>query len=233
LMDVALHRLPVTFVLDRAGITGDDGPSHNGMWDLSILSVVPGIKIAVPRDASRLRELLHEVVSVENGPTAIRFPKGALPRDIEAVEHTGCVDILRRDDDADVLIVAFGPMAGLALDVADRLADQGVASTVVDPRWVLPIDPALPTLAASHSLVVTIEDHGRHGGAGATLAGALRDRGIDTAVRLQSIPQQFLHQGKRAEILTDIGLTAQEIARQVVESVAGLGSLQQRQIIAD
>jgi 1-deoxy-D-xylulose-5-phosphate synthase len=233
LMDVALHRLPVTFVLDRAGVTGDDGPSHNGMWDLSILSVVPGIKIAVPRDGSRLRELLHEVVSVENGPTAIRFPKGALPRDIEAVEHTGCVDILRRDDDADVLIVAFGPMAGLALDVADRLADQGVASTVVDPRWVLPIDPALPTLAASHSLVVTIEDHGRHGGAGATLAGALRDRGIDTAVRLQSIPQQFLHQGKRAEILTDIGLTAQEIARQVVESVAGLGSLQQRQIIAD
>ena len=233
LMDVALHRLPVTFVLDRAGVTGDDGPSHNGMWDLSILSLVPGIRIAVPRDGARLRELLHEVVAVEDGPTAIRFPKGALPPDIERVDRIGSIDVLRRDAEPDVLLIAYGPMAAMALEVAQRLADHGVATTVIDPRWVLPIDPALPTLAASHSLIVTIEDHGRHGGAGATLATALRDRGIDTPLRIQSIPQQFLHQGKRAELLADIGLTAQEISRQVVESVAGRALLDERPVVAD
>jgi 1-deoxy-D-xylulose-5-phosphate synthase len=226
LMDVALHRLPVTFVLDRAGVTGDDGPSHNGMWDLSILSLVPGIKIAVPRDGTRLKELLHEVLAVDDGPTAIRFPKGGVPADIEPIDRVGGVDVLRRDADADVLLVAFGPMAELAIEVAQRLADQGIASTVVDPRWAMPIEVALPTLAASHSLVVTIEDHGRHGGAGATLAGALRDRGIDTPVRVQSIPQQFLVQGKRAQVLADIGLTAQDIARDVVEAVASIGALE-------
>jgi 1-deoxy-D-xylulose-5-phosphate synthase len=233
LMDVALHRLPVTFVLDRAGVTGDDGPSHNGMWDLSILSLVPGIRIAVPRDGARLRELLHEVVAVDDGPTAIRFPKGALPPDIERVDRIGSIDVLRRDAEPDVLLIAYGPMAAMALEVAQRLADHGVATTVVDPRWVLPIDPALPTLAASHSLIVTIEDHGRHGGAGATLATALRDRGIDTPLRIQSIPQQFLHQGKRAELLAEIGLTAQEISRQVVESVAGRALLDERPVVAD
>ncbi|MGH8890688.1 MAG: 1-deoxy-D-xylulose-5-phosphate synthase [Acidothermaceae bacterium] len=225
LMDVALHRLPVTFVLDRAGVTGDDGPSHNGMWDLSILSLVPGMKIAVPRDGARLRELLHEVLAVDDGPTAIRFPKGALPVEIERIDRVGGVDVLHRDPEADVLIVAYGPMAEIGLAVAQRLADHGITATVVDPRWALPIDPALPTLAASHALVVTIEDNGRHGGAGATLATALRDRGIDTPIRTQSIPQQFLHLGKRSEVLADIGLTAQDIARQVVEAVAGLGSL--------
>ena len=225
LMDVALHRLPVTFVLDRAGVTGDDGPSHNGMWDLSILSLVPGMKIAVPRDGARLRELLHEVLSVEDGPTAIRFPKGALPVEIERIDRVGGLDVLHRDPEADVLIVAYGPMAEIGVAVAKRLADHGIASTVVDPRWVLPIDPALPTLAASHALVVTIEDNGRHGGAGATLATALRDRGVDTPIRTQSIPQQFLAQGKRGEVLAEIGLTAQDIAREVVEAVAGLGSL--------
>jgi 1-deoxy-D-xylulose-5-phosphate synthase len=233
LMDVGLHRLPVTFVLDRAGVTGDDGASHNGMWDLSILSLVPGIRIAVPRDGTRLRELLAEVVEVEDGPTAIRFPKGALPRDIERVDRIGGLDVLRRDATADVLIVAFGPMAELALEVSGRLADQGISSTVVDPRWALPVNPAIAGLAASHSLVVTIEDHGRQGGAGSTVALALRDAGVSTPVQVQSIPQRFLAQGKRAEILSDIGLTAQEIARQVVESVAGIDALDQPQTVTD
>ncbi len=233
LMDVALHRLPVTFVLDRAGVTGDDGPSHNGMWDLSLLTMVPGVRIAVPRDGVRLRELLHDLVRVDDGPTAIRFPKGALPAEVESIDQVGSIDVLRRDAEADVLIVSYGPMAALALEAAQRLADQGIGSTVVDPRWVLPIDGALSTLAASHALVVTIEDSGRHGGAGATLAGALRDRGVDTPVRIQSIPQRFLHQGKRAEVMADIGLTAQDVARQIVESVAGLASLEQRPVIAD
>ena len=220
LMDVGLHRLPVTFVLDRAGVTGDDGPSHNGMWDLSILSIVPGMRIALPRDGARLRELLDEVVAIDDGPTAIRFPKGALPRDIERVDRIGTLDVLRADPESDVLIVAFGPMADLALEVSTRLADQGIGSTVVDPRWLLPIDPAIASLAASHSLVVSIEDHGRQGGAGSTIGLALRDAGVPTPMLVQSIPQRFLAQGKRAEVLAEIGLTAQEIARQVVEFVA-------------
>jgi 1-deoxy-D-xylulose-5-phosphate synthase len=234
LMDVGLHGLPVTFVLDRAGVTGDDGASHNGMWDLSILSLVPGIRIAMPRDGARLRELLAEVVCIEDGPTAIRFPKGALPKDIERIDRIGGIDILRRaEEPGAVLIVAFGPMAELALEVSGRLADQGIASTVVDPRWALPVDPALAGLAASHSLVVTIEDHGRQGGAGSTVALALRDAGVPTPVQVQSIPQRFLAQGKRAEVLTEIGLTAQEIARQVVESVAGIEALSQPQTVTD
>ena len=233
LMDVGLHRLPVTFVLDRAGVTGDDGASHNGMWDLSILSLVPGMRIALPRDGARLRELLAEVVEVDDGPTAIRFPKGALGRDIERVDRIGGLDVLRRDVGADVLIVAFGPMAELALEVAGRLADQGIPSMVVDPRWVLPVDPAIAGLAASHALVVTIEDHGRQGGAGSTVALALRDAGVATPVQVQSIPQRFLPQGKRAEILSESGLTAQDIARQVVESVAGLDLLEQPQAVTD
>ncbi len=226
-MDVGLHRLPVTFVLDRAGVTGDDGPSHNGMWDLSILSLVPGIRIALPRDGSRLRELLREAVAVDDGPTAIRFPKGALPGDIEPVERIGGVDVLRRDASADVLLVAYGCMAHVALEVADRLRDQGIGATVVDPRWSLPVDPALLTMAAAHGLVVTIEDHGRHGGAGATLSIALRDHGIDTPVRMRSIPQRYLAHSKRAQVLSEVGLTAQDIARGVVEAVAGLASIEQ------
>jgi 1-deoxy-D-xylulose-5-phosphate synthase len=222
LMDVGLHRLPVTFVLDRAGVTGDDGPSHNGMWDLSILSLVPGMRIALPRDGARLRELLDEVVAIDDGPTAIRFPKGALPRDIERVDRIGTLDVLRADAESDVLIVAFGPMADLALEVSTRLADQGIGSTVVDPRWLLPIDPAIASLAASHSLVVSIEDHGRQGGAGSTIGLALRDAGVPTPMLVQSIPQRFLAQGKRAEVLADIGFTAQDVARQVVEFVASL-----------
>jgi 1-deoxy-D-xylulose-5-phosphate synthase len=222
LLDVGLHRLPVTFVLDRAGVTGDDGPSHNGMWDLSILSMVPGMRIALPRDGARLRELLDEVVAIDDGPTAIRFPKGALPRDIERIDRLGTLDVLRADTDPDVLIVAFGPMADLALEVSTRLADQGIGSTVVDPRWLLPIDPAVASLAASHSLVLSIEDHGRQGGAGSTIGLALRDAGVPTPMLIQSIPQRFLAQGKRAEVLAEIGFTAQEIARQVVEAVASL-----------
>jgi 1-deoxy-D-xylulose-5-phosphate synthase len=233
LMDVGLHQLPVTFVLDRAGVTGDDGASHNGMWDLSILSLVPGIRIALPRDGARLRELLGEVVAIDDGPTAIRFPKGALVPDVEPVDRIGDLDVLRRDADADVLIVAFGPMAALALEVAGRLADQGIASTVVDPRWVLPVDPSIAGLAASYSLVVTIEDHGRQGGAGSTTAMAIRDAGVSTPVQVQSIPQEFLAQGKRAEVLVEIGLTAQDIARQVVEMVAGLNALDQPQTVTD
>jgi 1-deoxy-D-xylulose-5-phosphate synthase len=228
LMDVALHRLPVTFVLDRSGVTGDDGPTHNGMWDLSILSVVPGMRVAAPRDAARLRELLGEALAVNDGPTALRFPKGALPAEVPAIDRIGGVDILRRDTDADVLLVSYGALTGLALEAAATLAKRGIGCTVVDPRWVLPLDPALATLAASASLVVTIEDHGHNGGAGATLATALHDRGIDTPVRIQSIPQRFLSHAKRAEVFAEVGLTAPDIADQVEGALAGIARMETR-----
>jgi 1-deoxy-D-xylulose-5-phosphate synthase len=220
LLDVALHRLPVTFVLDRAGVTGDDGASHNGMWDLSILQVVPGIRIAAPRDGATLREELREAVAVEDGPTAVRFPKGAVGDDIPALERRGPVDVLRHG--SDVLLVAVGAMARLALEVADRVAAQGISVTVIDPRWVTPVPAELVALAAQHRLVVTVEDNGRVGGVGATVSQALRDADVDVPARDLGITQQFLEHGSRAEVLADVGLTAQEVARKVVEAVARL-----------
>ena len=221
LMDVALHRLPVTFVLDRAGVTGDDGPSHNGMWDLSILGVVPGMRVAAPRDATRLRELLREAVDWIGGPTALRFPKAPVgDGDISAIDRVGGMDVLRRDSDADVLIVSVGAMAPIAIDVAERVAAQGVGVTVVDPRWVLPVDERLPALAAAHSLVATIEDNGVAGGAGDAVARELRARDVRSRVRSFALPQEFPSQGRRADVLTRVGLSPQDIARQVVESVA-------------
>jgi 1-deoxy-D-xylulose-5-phosphate synthase len=222
LMDVALHRLPVTFVLDRAGVTGDDGASHNGMWDASLLQLVPGMRLAAPRDAATLREVLAEALDVSDGPTAVRFPKGTVPDDVPALHRVGGCDVLVRDGAEDVLVVAVGPMAGLGVEVAQRLAAQGIGVTVLDPRWVLPVDPELVDLARRHRFVLTVEDNGRVGGVGARVAQALRDAGVRTPLRDAGIPQEFLEQGKRAALLSAMGLTAQNLARLAVEEIAGL-----------
>ncbi|WP_326642077.1 1-deoxy-D-xylulose-5-phosphate synthase [Streptosporangium sp. NBC_01755] len=219
LMDVALHRLPVTVVLDRAGVTGDDGASHNGMWDLSILQVVPGLSIAVPRDESRLRELLAEAVKVDDGPTVLRYPKGPVAAEIEAVGRLGEMDVLRGGD-ADVLFVSVGPMAELCLGAAGLLDAQGISATVVDPRWVKPLDEALVPAARAHKLVVVVEDSSRVGGVGDAVARLLRDADVDVPVRTYGIPQRFLDHAKRTKILSEIGLTSQDIARQVTEAIA-------------
>jgi len=224
LMDVALHRQPVTIVLDRAGITGDDGASHNGMWDLSILGVVPGIRIAAPRDAATLREELREAVAVSDGPTVLRFPKGAVSSAIPALERVSGIDVLRRpvaDESPDVLLIGVGALAGLAMDAAERLSDQGIGVTVVDPRWVIPAPDVLAELAAGHRLVVTVEDCGRHGGFGWALAAMLRDAGLDVPLRDIGIPQRFLSHASRGELLTELGLTGQDVARRITEWVAG------------
>jgi 1-deoxy-D-xylulose-5-phosphate synthase len=219
LMDVALHRCGVTFVLDRAGVTGDDGASHNGMWDMSVLQVVPGLRLAAPRDGARLRELLNEAVDVDDAPTVVRFPKGPPPEDIPAVGKAGAADVLARNGTKDVLVVAVGPMAGVAVDVAERLVAQGIGVTVVDPRWVKPVDPAIVELAREHRLVVSIEDNGKIGGCGAVLLQTLNDAGVTTPFRLHGIPQEFLGHAKRAAILERIGLTSQTIARGIVEDL--------------
>jgi 1-deoxy-D-xylulose-5-phosphate synthase len=224
LMDVALHKAGVTFVLTHAGVTGDDGPSHNGMWDLSVLQVVPGLRIAAPRDAATLRSELREALDVDDAPTVVRFPKAAVGDDITAIEQVGGMDVLRRSGERDVLVVSVGAMAPTCLEIADRLADQGMGVTVVDPRWVKPLDAALPALAAEHRLVITVEDNGRAGGVGSMLAAAMRDAGVSTPLRDFAIPQEFLVQAKRADLLAEMGLGAQDISRAVVEYIAGLES---------
>ncbi|AOW94539.1 1-deoxy-D-xylulose-5-phosphate synthase [Rhodococcus sp. WMMA185] len=226
LMDVALLKLPVTLVLDRAGITGSDGASHNGMWDMSVLGIVPGMQVAAPRDGATLREELAEALNVE-GPTALRFPKGAVADAVPAVSRLdGVVDILRvPSGPKDVLIVSVGAFAGLSLAAAGRLEQQGICATVVDPRWVLPVPESLVKLASDYSIVVTIEDSGLHGGIGSTVSSALRSAGVDVPCRDLGVPQQFLDHASRAQIHAELGLTAQDVARQITGWVASLGNL--------
>jgi 1-deoxy-D-xylulose-5-phosphate synthase len=194
------------------------------MWDLSILGVVPGLRIAAPRDEPTLREELREAVDVSEGPTVVRYPKTALGADLPALRRVGGVDVLAETPGrpADVLLVSVGAVAHTAMEVAERVADQGIVATVVDPRWVKPVDPALLDLARTHRIVVTVEDNGRSGGVGAALSQALRDAEIDVPTRDVGIPQQFLAHGKPAEVHAEIGLTPQAIARRVVEWVSRL-----------
>lgn len=220
LLDCALHRAGVTFVLDRAGVTGDDGPSHNGIWDMSLLGVVPGLRLAAPRDAASLREQLREAVSVSDAPTVVRFPKGAVPDDIVAVRRIDGVDILRETDTCDVLIVAVGAFASLGLEVAEALAAQGISSTVVDPRWVLPIPTRIAGLAADADVVVVLEDNMRAGGVGTAVRTSLEDAGVATPALTFGMPSAFPEHGARSSVLAHAGLSAQEIARRVTERVA-------------
>ena len=222
LLDCALHRAGVTFVLDRAGITGDDGPSHNGMWDMTLLAMVPGLRLAAPRDGGTLREELREAITIDDGPTAIRFPKGAIVEDIPALERRDGIDILRADAQPEVLIVGVGAFASMALDVADRLADQGVRVAVIDPRWVLPVNPAIAEMAADVRLVVTLEDNLRSGGVGSSIRQLLADADMRVPVRDFGVPSAFPDHSTRARTLATMGLTAQDISRQVVETVAAL-----------
>ncbi|MFJ8150812.1 1-deoxy-D-xylulose-5-phosphate synthase [Streptomyces sp. NPDC094468] len=224
LMDVALHKCGVTFVLDRAGVTGTDGASHNGMWDMSILQVVPGLRLAAPRDADQVRAQLREAVQVDDAPTVVRFSKGAVGPAVAAVGTVGGMDVLREPgtDTPDVLLVSVGALAPMCLEIAALLDKQGISTTVVDPRWVKPVDEAMAPLAERHRVVVTVEDNLRVGGVGATIAQALRDAGVDVPLRDFGIPPRFLDHASRAEVMAEIGLTAPDIARQVTGLVAKL-----------
>ena len=222
LMDVALHRAGVTFVLDRAGVTGPDGPSHHGIWDLAMLQLVPHIRIAVPRDAPRLREVLREAVAVGDAPTVVRFPKGGVSPELPAIERLADgVDVLARSEAQDVLIVGIGPMAHTAMDVAQRLRDQGIGATVIDPRWAIPVQQSVVELAASHRLVITIEDGIRVGGIGTRVRQVLREAGVDTAVDELGLPDEFIDHATREQILEDAGLMPAKIAQDVVSQVLG------------
>ncbi|WP_427868872.1 1-deoxy-D-xylulose-5-phosphate synthase [Leucobacter luti] len=227
LMDVALHRAGVTFVLDRSGITGPDGPSHNGVWDLATLQVVPGIRIAAPRDEATLEELLTEAVAIDDGPTVIRYPKGPVGSPLPALRRTlDGVDVLREDmpigpAQADVLFVGVGPMTRVALDAASLLAEQGITSTVIDPRWVVPVADSVVSLARAHRLLISLEDGIRVGGVGTRIRQALRDAGVDTAVAELGTPDEFPEHASRTELLEQAGLTPAQIAADVAEQVRG------------
>ena len=228
LMDVALLKLPVTLVLDRAGITGDDGASHNGMWDLSILGIVPGIRVAAPRDAVTLREELAEALAVADGPTALRFAKGAVVEEVAALERFDGVDVLRMPEGSsgqavrgDVLLVAVGALASAVVEAADLLTAQGVSVTVVDPRWVLPVSDTLVKMAENYRMVVTVEDGGLHGGIGCTVSARLRESGLDVPTREIGVPQQFLEHSSRAQVHQELGLTPEQIAERVARWLGG------------
>ncbi|MEN9706646.1 MAG: hypothetical protein RIS31_212 [Actinomycetota bacterium] len=222
LMDVALHKAGVTFVLDRAGVTGPDGASHHGMWDLSVMQVVPSIRIAAPRDAERLREELHEAVEVSDAPTVIRFPKGVAETSIDAIKRSvDGVDYLYRSPAKDVLIVAIGSMATIALQTAELLKAQGIGATVIDPRWVVPVPATVLSEAAEHRLVVTIEDGVKVGGIGTRIRQDLRSAQIDTALNEIGLPDEFLEHASRDQILERVGLTAKQITHDIVAQVLG------------
>ncbi|MBM7092177.1 1-deoxy-D-xylulose-5-phosphate synthase [Streptomyces sp. NPDC012461] len=233
LMDVALHKCGVTFVLDRAGITGTDGASHNGMWDMSILQVVPGLRLAAPRDADQVRAQLREAVAVDDAPTVVRFSKGAVGPAVPAVGRVGGMDVLREPgtDTPDVLLVSVGALAPMCLEIASLLDRQGISTTVVDPRWVKPVDEAMAPLAEKHRVVVTVEDNSRVGGVGSTIAQALRDAGVDVPLRDFGIPPRFLDHASRAEVMAEVGLTAPDIARQVTGLVARLDGRYERSAV--
>lgn len=218
LMDVALHKQPVTVTLDRSGVTGDDGASHNGMWDLSILGIIPGIRVAAPRDAVTLREELREAVAVDDGPTVVRFSKGSVIEEVPAVERIGSVDVLHWASTNDVLLTAVGAFAELGAAVGRRLSAEGIGVTVVDPRWVTPVPQEIVDMASDYGMVVSLEDCGRHGGFGSALAAALRDAEIDVPFRDFAVPNRFLDHASREEVLAELGLTEEDIAERITAS---------------
>jgi 1-deoxy-D-xylulose-5-phosphate synthase len=234
LMDVGLHRCGVTFALDRAGITGPDGASHHGMWDMSILQVVPGLHLTAPRDATRLRAALAKSLTIDDAPSVIRYSNQRVPEDIPAVYSIAGMDVVLSTPDPQVLVVGFGEMVQTALGVGQRLADQGIGVTVLDPVWALPVNKGLLRLAREHQLVITIEDNGIVGGCGARLAQELRLAEVTTPIREFGIEQRFLSHGSRAELLEELRLTPQDIARYAVEAVVrGEPSLEQQPTRAD
>jgi 1-deoxy-D-xylulose-5-phosphate synthase len=225
LMDVALHKAPVTFVLDRAGVTGDDGASHNGVWDLALTGIVPGLRVAAPRDAESLEELLTESVNIESGPTLIRFPKGAVGENLPACEKYEGIDLLYRGDSEDILLISVGAFARVAIEAAARAHHEGVGVTVVDPRWVNPLPDQLISMAEKFRSVIVLEDGICHGGIGSTFSEMVRAKNLDMKIKSMGVPLEFLDHAKRDEILFDLNLTIQSLAREMIMQATPLADI--------
>jgi len=216
LLDVALHKAGVTFVLDRAGITGDDGPSHNGIWDLALTGIVPTLHVAAPRDGQQLRETLREALDISDAPSLIRFPKGVVNPDIPAFERRDGVDVLYRGESADILLVSIGAFAAIAVEAAGQAYREGVGVTVIDPRWVKPLPESLVTMAQRYKSVVVLEDGIKHGGIASTISELFRESQLNVPVHSIGVPLTFIEHAKRSEILEDLGITVQNITRSLV-----------------
>ncbi|MCX6457295.1 MAG: 1-deoxy-D-xylulose-5-phosphate synthase [Actinobacteria bacterium] len=222
LLDVALHKAGVTFVLDRAGITGDDGPSHNGIWDLALTGIIPTMHVAAPRDGARLREVLAESIQITDAPSMLRYPKGEVIADIPAFERRDGIDVLYRGESADVLLVSVGAMAAMAVEAASQAYREGVGVTVIDPRWIKPLPQSLVTMATRYKSVVVLEDGIRHGGIASTISEMFRDAGLQVPIHSIGVPLTFLEHAKRGQILSELGITAQQISLNIVEWSASL-----------
>ncbi len=222
LLDVALHKAGVTFVLDRAGITGDDGASHNGIWDLALTGIIPTMHVAAPRDGARLREVLAESIQITDAPSMLRYPKGEVIADIPAFERRDGIDVLYRGESADVLLVSVGAMAAMAVEAASQAYREGVGVTVIDPRWVKPLPQSLVTMATRYKSVVVLEDGIRHGGIASTISEMFRDAGLQVPIHSIGVPLKFLEHAKRGQILSELGVTAQQISLNIVEWSASL-----------
>ena len=227
LLDVALHKAGVTFVLDRSGITGDDGPSHHGIWDLALTGIIPNAHVAAPRDAIRLRELLDESLGITDAPSIIRFPKGSVALELPAFERREGIDILYRGESTDVLLLSVGAMAAIAVDAAAQAYREGVGVTVIDPRWIKPLPTqSLLSMAQRYKRVVVLEDGIKHAGVASTVSELFRDHGLETPIHSIGIPLEFIEHSKRTEIMEDLGITVQNVARQLV-GWASLGTKQE------
>jgi 1-deoxy-D-xylulose-5-phosphate synthase len=222
LLDVALHKAGVTFVLDRAGITGDDGASHNGIWDLALTGIIPTMHVAAPRDGARLREVLAESIQITDAPSMLRYPKGEVIADIPAFERRDGIDVLYRGESADVLLVSVGAMAAMAVEAASQAYREGVGVTVIDPRWIKPLPQSLVTIATRYKSVVVLEDGIRHGGIASTISEMFRDAGLQVPIHSIGVPLTFLEHAKRGQILSELGITAQQISLSIVEWSASL-----------
>ena len=236
LLDVALHKAGVTFVLDRAGVTGDDGPSHHGIWDMALGGIVPTLHIAAPRDGAQLRETFNEALLISDAPSLVRFPKGAVQKDIPAFERRDGIDVLYRGESADVLLISIGAMANIAVEAAAQAYREGVGVTVIDPRWVKPLPASLITMAQRYKCVVVVEDGIRHGGIASSISEMFRDAGLDIPIHSVGVPLSFIEHSKRGEILNDLGMTAQNIARDLVawsSAIKDEGFTVEKQRLAD
>ena len=222
LLDVALHKAGVTFVLDRAGITGDDGASHNGIWDLALTGIIPTMHVAAPRDGARLREVLAESIQITDAPSMLRYPKGEVIADIPAFERRDGIDVLYRGESADVLLISVGAMAAMAVEAASQAYREGVGVTVIDPRWIKPLPQSLVTMATRYKSVVVLEDGIRHGGIASTISEMFRDAGLQVPIHSIGVPLTFLEHAKRGQILSELGITAQQISLSIVEWSASL-----------
>lgn len=217
LLDVALHNAGVTFVLDRAGITGDDGPSHHGIWDLALTGIVPNMHVGAPRDGARLKEILRAAIEITDAPSMIRFPKGAIPADITAIERVDGVDFLHRGSSKQVLVISVGSMANMAIEVATLAKQQSIDVTVIDPLWVKPLSPALIAMCSDYATVVVMEDGIKHAGIASSISEVLRDGGKIVSLHSVGVPLEFIEHSKRSEILEDIHLTPSDVVEQISE----------------